>query len=300
MNLRVRLKLLQRVLNPLIPYFPMQAPALKRQPSTYDRFPQEVLENRLKKIERAHFISDLHLGSQIGPHHYAFRDFLARLSQQDSPGALFIIGDLFDYWIGLRAEEEPGHRFALLCIKRAQQEGLDIYFQEGNRDFLIQEELGERYGFTVLPPQNDFKLGSFNVRLSHGDELITEDRGHQRLRWLIRSGVARGLAESLPTTFIEKIARFLRRSSKGNPAESSSSRRPYIPFSISCEQIARIARGGAEVVICGHVHHESQKVLRIEEKSCQLFTLGAWESSASVLEFDGERFQFKSFPIQSN
>lgn len=265
-------------------------------PSSRPPFPGPELTDLLEGTRRARFISDVHLSATIGPRHLAFRDFLADLSRMDEPPTLFILGDLFDTWIGSRARLEPGHRLALLSIERAAREGLRVFFLEGNRDFLLGPEIGREFGFVVLPPRLTLELGGQRVCLTHGDELLLRDRGHQRLRWLLRSGITRALAETLSEALIERIAQFLRRNSRGNP---SGPRRhpPRERLDFSPEEVARLARAGVEVVICGHLHREEQREVLDGERPCRVFSLGAWEERASVLVFDGETLSFEHFPL---
>lgn len=239
------------------------------------------------------FIADLHLGADIGPTHLGFRDLLVALSTAPRRPRLYILGDLFDYWIGPRSECAEGHRFALLCIRRAVEEGLGVWFQEGNRDFLLDRATCERYGMRKLAPTESLSLGDRRVVVTHGDGLTVRDRWHQRFRWLVRSFWVRYLARVMPARLVEGVAGTLRRSSRGNRPRASTEL-----FDIPAEASARLLRGGHDTVICGHIHRISRREVQADDRTGHLITLGDWGREASFLGFGSGRFVFVSFPLE--
>lgn len=236
------------------------------------------------------FMADLHLGAELAPGHLAFRDFLARLSRHPQPPCVFILGDLFDRWSGDHSAREPGHRFVLLCCRKAAECGLQIHFVAGNRDFLFPSDLGASHGIDVLPSVYCCRLGSRNVVMTHGDALTWRDRSHLRFRWFLRSFWLRSLAHAAPIRLVERVARHLRSFARGD--RPSRQKRDPSEYDIPPEAAARILRGRGDVVVCGHIHREACRRLKVDGRECLFYSLGAWEEHASVLVLDAEGFRF--------
>jgi UDP-2,3-diacylglucosamine hydrolase len=125
------------------------------------------------------FLSDLHLEDcrpQTTEWLMAFLDGPAR-----SADAVYILGDLFEYWIGDDAVPPNAADLAAVTSGLAG-DGLPIYFQHGNRDFLLGEDYAARAGFTLLPETIVVDLYSNPTLLMHGDALCTDDETYQAFR----------------------------------------------------------------------------------------------------------------------
>lgn len=254
---------------------------------------QPIVTEEWGPIE-AVFLADLHLGSRLEPRHFALRDFLAQLCARPDRPDVYILGDLFNYWMGRKSEREEGNRFVLLCLKKAVECGLRVYFLPGNRDFFAESGyIAEKYGVVMLGKKASLTLGRYRVLATHGDLHVLSDRSHVRLSWILRSSYSRYLANRLPLEFLNGIGRRMRKKSRGNLP-----RRDYSAVDIPPQEVARLLRGGYDVLICGHMHRALRRSIEIDERQGAYFTLGAWErGEASVLVFDGEDFRFRSFPV---
>ena len=250
------------------------------------------LPDRDGEASPAVFISDLHLEAEETSRHRAFRDFLLELSARTPRPRLYILGDLFEYWAGRGSEKAAGHRFALEAIRRAASAGIEVSILGGNRDFLLDGSVGERCGAKVLPRSASLHLGPHRILACHGDLMLLGDRSHLRFRWILRSGWLRQVIEALPESWIERLASRLRRTVTG-----FTSRKDPEVFEVPPQAAARLFRGGYDVLICGHIHKASRRRLVVDGEPKAFYSLGAWEEEASVLEFDGGAFRFRSFPI---
>jgi UDP-2,3-diacylglucosamine hydrolase len=239
------------------------------------------------------FLADLHLGSHLEPRHFALRDFLAQLSTLPRKPAVYILGDLFNYWMGSKSERDEGNLFVLLCLRKAAESGIQVSFLPGNRDFFAESGyLAKKYGINMLGKKASLTLGRYRVLATHGDLHVLSDRSHVRLSWILRSAYSRYLANRLPRRFLNGIGRRMRKKSRGNiPTRDLST------VDIPAQEVARLLRGGYDVLICGHMHRVMRRSIDIDERQGTYFTLGPWEAEASVLVFDGEEFRFRSFPI---
>ena len=126
------------------------------------------------------FISDLHLDPSRPEGIELFDDFIRQ--KAGNVDQLFILGDLFEYWLGDDACIHTGYQaiaesLAALACKQTQ-----IYFMHGNRDFLVGKDFASSIGGRLLADPSKLKLGNREVLLMHGDSLCTDDIAHQQFR----------------------------------------------------------------------------------------------------------------------
>ena len=131
------------------------------------------------------FISDLHLDPARPQITAACFEFLK--SNAHGTDAIYILGDLFELWIG----DDDDDPFAAACVAalRAATRHTPIFLLHGNRDFLLSTEFAERTGVRLLPDPTVINLYGKATVLTHGDALCTADRAYQALRAMVRSPV---------------------------------------------------------------------------------------------------------------
>ncbi len=95
--------------------------------------------------------------------------------------ALYILGDLFESWIG-DDDPEPLYRQVAAALKSLQQQGVPCYFIHGNRDFLLGKRFAEESGMVLLPEENVVELYGRKILILHGDTLCTDDTDYQHFR----------------------------------------------------------------------------------------------------------------------
>jgi UDP-2,3-diacylglucosamine hydrolase len=135
--------------------------------------------------ERVDFISDLHLQASEPDVALGFESFL----QQTPAQALFILGDLFELWVGDDLLDHEEGAFARECVRslRAASERLAIYLLPGNRDFLLGERFLKSAGIQAISDPCVLQSGTLQFALSHGDQLCTSDLSYQAFRQTVRS-----------------------------------------------------------------------------------------------------------------
>lgn len=126
-----------------------------------------------------YFISDLHLTPEKPAIAVAFQKFM--LEKAPSADALYILGDLFEYWIGDDAANMVGAAPALSLMKQVSKH-TECFFIAGNRDFLVRETFEKQSGFTILADESVVDLYGTKTLLLHGDSLCTDDHKHQQFR----------------------------------------------------------------------------------------------------------------------
>jgi len=191
------------------------------------------------------FISDLHLQPSEPATVRAWRRFLA----DTRADAVFILGDLFEAWVGDDAALAPG--FAADCAQALRQAAArrPLFFLHGNRDFLVGEALARQCGFTLLADPATLEFGGQRWLLSHGDALCLADADYLRFRAQVRTPqwitafLAKPLAER------EAVARQLRDASLARHAQTTAYADVDTPLARQWLQAA-----GAQALIHGHTH----------------------------------------------
>ncbi len=163
------------------------------------------------------FIADLHLCVEEPAITAGFLRFSGEARKAD---ALYILGDLFEAWIG-DDDPNPLHRQMAAAIKAVSDSGVPCYFIHGNRDFLLGKRFARESGMTLLPEEKVLELYGRRVLIMHGDTLCTDDAGYQAFRAKVHKPRLQTLFLALPLFVRKRIAARMRANSK--EANSSKS-----------------------------------------------------------------------------
>ena len=189
-------------------------------------------------------IADLHLS----PANTAALAPLDRLIERAGDAeALYILGDLFDYWVG---DDQPLDPAVTERLERLAALPLPKYLQHGNRDFLIGDALAKRCGARLIEEEHRLTFGEATVLLTHGDQLCTDDAAYQAMRAQLRAPAFQADFLSKPLAERIAIAEGLRSRSK---TESSS--KPEDIMDVNPQAVeALLTRQAVPVLIHGHTH----------------------------------------------
>ena len=215
------------------------------------------------------FISDLHLQASEPATVAAWQHHL----QTTQADALFILGDLFEVWVGDDALREPGSFEAQGCaLLRAATQRLPVYFMHGNRDFLAGPDFLAACGITGLADPTVLACGGQRHVLSHGDLLCLDDVDYQRFRIQARSAdwQQQFLAQPLATRRAQ--ARGIRQESEAKKQSGASYADVDGPAAVAWLQAA-----GAHTLIHGHTHRPAHHVLA---PGLQRVVLSDWDAAA--------------------
>ncbi|SUO97528.1 UDP-2,3-diacylglucosamine diphosphatase [Suttonella ornithocola] len=231
------------------------------------------------------FLSDIHLNEHTPDITQAFLNYLDTLNPHP-PEALFILGDLFDAWLGDRLIDRYAEHIAKALFSLSQR--CPIFFQRGNRDFLMSTEYCYQSGMTLLPEIYQLSIDGQSLLLTHGDLLCTDDIAYQRLRKILQSAPFRRFANKIPRALAKKIANFLRRKSKKANTQKSS-----ILMDVTHTTVKQwFEKSHANLLIHGHthrpaIHHLSAQHTRI--------VLGDWQPNGKILIWYQGKYQL-TFP----
>ncbi|RUO79730.1 UDP-2,3-diacylglucosamine diphosphatase [Idiomarina tyrosinivorans] len=229
------------------------------------------------------FIADLHLGPQRPDITAAFLTFLER--PQRPFQKLYILGDLFDAWLG----DDDTSEFAQ-TIQRAlaavSQRGVEVYFIAGNRDFMVGERWAKACGITLLNDSTTIDLYGTPTLIMHGDTLCSDDLGYQRYRKIIQHPWVKGLLGSLPLRLRMAIANKLRQQSSGQVRHHNVYSLRKLD-AVHQTVVQNMQQAGVTQLIHGHTHRPAIHTFALASGAIgQRIVLGDWYQQSSVLYVD--------------
>lgn len=200
------------------------------------------------------FISDLHLSEQSPRTVAAWTDYLAR----SSADAIYILGDLFEVWIGDDARQPGRFEYRVGEILAAAAARRVMGFMAGNRDFLVGQAMLASCGVATLPDPTLLSAWGRRVLLTHGDALCLGDEPYQAFRRQVRSEQWRRDFLSQPLVTRERLARQMR------DASEDGKRRPPAADWIDVDASAALAwldAAGSREMVHGHTHRPGSERL---------------------------------------
>lgn len=232
------------------------------------------------------FISDLHLDPERPGITRLFGEFVD--GEARSADALYILGDLFEAWVGDDDPSEPG-AFVVAKLRALADSGVPVYFQHGNRDFLVGQDFARRAGAQLLPENAVVALHGKPVLLMHGDTLCTDDLAYQAFRAQTRNPAWRAQFLSQPLAARLAFAAQARAASQQRQqAMKHDDRAQFETITDVAPDAVRdtFARYGIDTIIHGHTHRPAIHALEVDDRTCQRIVLGDWYTQGSVLRVD--------------
>ena len=223
------------------------------------------------------FIADLHLCVEEPAITAGFLRFLA--GEARKADALYILGDLFEAWIG-DDDPNPLHRQMAAAIKAVSDSGVPCYFIHGNRDFLLGKRFARESGMTLLPEEKVLELYGRRVLIMHGDTLCTDDAGYQAFRAKVHKPWLQTLFLALPLFVRKRIAARMRANSK----EANSSKSLAIMDVNQNAVVSAMEKHQVQWLIHGHTHRPAVHELIANQQPAFRVVLGAWHTEGSMVK----------------
>lgn len=225
-------------------------------------------------------ISDLHLQTEKPEITTGLKEFLTHLPTDCK--SLFILGDLFEYWVGDDVPSSLSTQISTL-LKETHNRGVRIYFQAGNRDFLLGDAWLKASGVELLPEAFKLNLPDGKATLlMHGDQLCTDDVEYQALRKQLRdNNWQRQFLQKSPQERIQ-LAQALRQESQQRTAGKTHEIMDVNPDTVTqCMLKAQVTR-----LIHGHTHRPAIHDFELDGTAMQRFVLGDWGDQGWYIQAD--------------
>lgn len=233
------------------------------------------------------FISDIHLTAEKPEITQAFVAFLR--SKTESCRNLYLLGDIFEAWLGDDLILE-NTQYILSEIKKLSDKGISVFFQHGNRDFLVSDRFSDITGAHILKDEAIITLPDGQVALlMHGDQLCTDDLEYQQFRQMVRQPLwQQHFLQKQPEERIA-IARQLREASQMRNQQKTEE-----IMDVNDQAVAEaLSRHQCSLLIHGHTHrpqvHHNHHSVR--------YVLGDWGPDVWYIEADTDGLQLKHYPF---
>ncbi|MGK0600935.1 UDP-2,3-diacylglucosamine diphosphatase [Yokenella regensburgei] len=236
------------------------------------------------------FIADLHLQTEEPAITAGFLRFLQ--GEARKADALYILGDLFEAWIG-DDDPNPLHREMAAAIKALVDSGVPCFFIHGNRDFLLGKRFARESGMTLLPEEKVLSLYGRDVLIMHGDTLCTDDAGYQAFRQKVHTPWIQTLFLALPLFIRNRIAARMRAGSKAANSSKSLSIMDVNPQAV----VEVMEKHQVQWLIHGHTHRPDVHELTANGKPAHRVVLGAWHSEGSMVKVTADAVELITFPF---
>ena len=235
------------------------------------------------------FISDLHLEEARPEIGEQFLGFLAGPARQAD--ALYILGDLFEAWIG---DDDPSPYYAGMkqAIRELADSGVPVFFMHGNRDFMIGERFAEESGVTLLQDPHPIELFGQKVLLSHGDSLCTDDVEYQKVRAMTRNPEWQAM---MLTRSVEERMAFAQQARAQSMAHGEALDMEITDVNHDAVE-GMIREHGCDVLLHGHTHRPAVHPLRVDGRPVHRIVLGDWYEQGSMVEWDADGPRLETLP----
>lgn len=234
------------------------------------------------------FISDLHLSADHPETMAAFERFIS--TKVPKADALYILGDLFEYWAGDDDLNDPFHQQVIDALKGLSS--TRVYLMHGNRDLLMGKRLASACDAELLDDPALINLYGAPTLLTHGDMLCTDDVEYQKFRKHVRSAefqssfLARPLSER--KAYIENLRK---------QSDLEKQHKQMNIMDVNNAAVAELLRQqGYPRLIHGHTHRPRRHEHVVDGHLCERWVLGDWDTQANALHVDGHGARWEILP----
>ncbi len=235
------------------------------------------------------FISDLHLDPARPDITRQCLDFLD--AEAGRAQSLYILGDLFEAWIG-DDDPDPEKRRVADRLGALSAGGTPVFFMHGNRDFLVGADFARRTGCRLLEDPTVVDLFGERVLLMHGDTLCTDDVEYQAFRAMVRNPAWQ--AEFLSKTLEERAA--LARTARDR-SRAASAGKPAEIMDVNDGAVAEaMGRHEVRLLLHGHTHRPAVHHFRLDGRDATRIVLGDWYEQGSAVRWDADGYELVTLP----
>ena len=221
------------------------------------------------KAGRTYFVADLHLTDERPAATGRFFRFLHE--EVAGSDGLYILGDLFEAWVGDDHDEQVA-RDTAIQLKALASAGTPVYFMHGNRDFMLASRYAEASGMRLIADPTRIDLYGTPTLLMHGDTLCVDDLAYQRFRRKLRHPFTLALLRMLPFGLRNKLAKQARSGSESAKAGKSAE-----IMDVNVGEVVRVLREQQACrLIHGHTHRPQQHVHTVDGRDCERWVVPDW------------------------
>lgn len=238
------------------------------------------------------FISDLHLKDIKERNSQILLRFLLRLNGDPKNNQLFLLGDIFDFWLSDGRAFQNHYQGIIDEILKFKNNGGNVYYFEGNHDFHVDIFWTKKYGIPVIDDLAYFKIGDFETRLEHGDFINPHDHKYLNYRASVRRPWVEALGHLLPSFFLKWLGESLSANSRKKSKQYSINNQTEIKQMIRTHGEAVHKEKPFDLIITGHMHVLDDYVFSANGKSVRSINLGTWLHKPIALKVENSSVEW--------
>lgn len=225
------------------------------------------------------FVSDLHIEADRPDIANQFLQFLE--TEALNADALYILGDLFEFWVG---DDDPNEHYAWIKqgLRKLTKKNIPVFFMHGNRDFMIGQDFADETGITILTDPYIVEVHGENVLLSHGDIYCTDDIQYQAVRKMTRD--PKWQATMLTRSLEERIS-FSEQARADSKAHGDNIDQAITDVNQAAIKSA-LRQANVTLMLHGHTHRPAVHEIEVDGKQARRIVLGDWYEHGSVVRWD--------------
>ncbi len=239
----------------------------------------------------AWFVSDIHLKDLKERNGQTLLRFVHYLNQNPSQHQLFLLGDIFDFWLSGGWAFTRFYKPLLIEIEKFKNNGGTVSYFEGNHDFHIDVYWTKKLGIPVYEKEHYFKIGNLTVRLEHGDFINPDDVAYLKYRAFIRQPYIEIFGHILPSFFWKAVGEKLSHKSRKRTAKYASDNAEKVQTLIRAYAHSAFAEKPFDLIVTGHMHIRDEYAFQVEAKKITSINLGTWLEKPCALQLKDDQFQ---------
>lgn len=242
---------------------------------------------------KAWFISDIHLKDINERNGNVLLRFLNWLSEpENKPTHLFLLGDIFDMWLGRQMFYYKRFKPIVDAIIKLQKSGTEVIYFEGNHDLHIKK-FWEYLGVRCFIDQQYFELGNIRIRVEHGDLINLEDKAYLRYRNFARKPAIEMIADIVPARALHEFGKAFSRISRKFSSQKRRDNEQELRSMIRVHGERSYKEKPFDYIISGHMHVRDEYKFEVGNKTVTSINLGSWFEEPAALLIDDRGFQWK-------
>ncbi len=248
---------------------------------------------RLEKKDPIAFASDFHLRAEDPGLIRSAISFFKSIEGRYQ--ALFLLGDIFDIWIGPKSARASFARLVFMSLAKLSRSGTRVFFIAGNRDFLLSEDTAAPHGVEVLGESVILEAQERRLLLIHGDQLCVRDESYRRATRILRSAPIRTLVSRLPAVVSNMLANGYRDHSRRITRVKSEK-----TMGLCFDVVDRQFDLGVDGLVCGHVHRAQRFVSVNGRDKKDVVVLSTWNPLGTFATLTDGELLLQPFALPDN
>jgi UDP-2,3-diacylglucosamine hydrolase len=234
------------------------------------------------------FIADAHLKGMNDPYQNKLSALLNRMAEEID--SLFILGDLFEFWVGDHPILHHQYREILNSIEKVKNLNKRIVYLEGNHDFHLENYFKKKLKAEVFPDAHVESINGMNFYFSHGDLANTSDLKYLLLRTFLRTFLFRNIIKLIPYSIVWKTGMFFASMGQNNWGQPDKKLQEYLR-----RFAEKIFYENIDNVILAHSHFPETRMVSVNGRKCMYINVGGWKPDMYYLIYDGKNFEHRKY-----